>query len=175
MPIEQDGEDVQRWLSDYEDWIPSYPPNLESSAAGINPWLLALLFSPSFGNNRQSAWENSGSLESMFEDVESDEEKQALEQFVARRNALWEDPSLPLPTRLESVDSFYAYRKYFEEIASEPDEGNLIQAQMNEVLIMAELSDGRKLAIGDSSLFPNDVERSAWAFVEGDDFWAAFK
>jgi hypothetical protein len=175
MPIEEDGEDVQRWLSDYEDWIPSYPPNHETSAAGINPWLLALLFSPSFGNNRKSAWEYSGSLESMFEDVETDEEKQELERFVDQRNAFWEDPSLPLPTRLESVNSFYAYREYFEEIASEPVEGKLIKAEMNKVLILAELPNDRKLAFGDGGLFPNDVDRSAWDLVEEDVFWLALE
>lgn len=173
MPIEQNGEDVQRWLSDYEDWIPNYPPDYEMSAAGIDPWLIALLFSPFFGNNRRSFWETSGSVESMFDDAESDEEKQELAKFVDRRNAFWEDPSLPLPTRPESVNSLYAYNEYFEEISTGPDEGERILAQMNEVLLLAELSDGRKLALGDDSLFPNDIDRSAWAFVEGDDFWAA--
>ncbi len=85
---------------------------------GVDLWLLALLFSPTFDNNRKSSLEHGGLnllLDSAQDDGADEIEMEKIAKFVALKNAFWKDPSSPLPAKPESEFFSYQYMEFFED------------------------------------------------------------
>ena len=168
MPAEGDSE-IQRWVGDFEDWLPKYPPDIKKCVVGFDPWLLTILFSPCFLNNREFILEYCSELLNLIEDDASAEEQEELNSFADKLAYYWQDPSLPLPKQSEALKQLNClYHEFFYHLTSEPDTPEISHAEMSKVIVMAELKDGRKIFSGTRDLFPNDDDSSEWVYVDTD-------